>query len=158
VNIFALNLLLAIGWAAVIGDFSEMSLIFGFVIGFVALWVAKPLFGDTHYFVRFHRSIHLALFFLWELWVSCVRVAWDVITPRLYARPGVIAVPLDATTDLEITMTANLISLTPGTLSLDVSEDRKTLYVHAMYISEVDALKRELKDGMERRVTEAFRS
>lgn len=157
-NIFALNLLLAIGWAAVIGDFSLVSLAFGYTIGYVALWVAKPLFGETHYFARFYHSIYLILFFLWELVVSCVRVAWDVVTPRLYARPGVIAVPLDAKSDLEITMTANLISLTPGTLSLDVSEDRTTLYVHAMYISDIDDLKRELKDGMERRVMNAFRS
>lgn len=48
-------------------------------------------------------------------------------------KPGVIALPLSARTEMEITLVANLISLTPGTLSLDVSDDRKVLYIHAMF-------------------------
>ena len=80
-----------------------------------------------------------------------------MITPPFYSRPGIVAVPLDARTDFEIMTLANLISLTPGTLSLDVSEDRRTLYVHAMFIDDPDALRREIKQGMERRVLEALR-
>ena len=78
---------------------------------------------------------------------SAVRVARDVLSPRLRVRPGVVAVPLDARTDLEITLFANLVSLTPGTLSLDVSPDRRTLYVHAMDLpdGDVEAWSRELK-------------
>ena len=72
-------------------------------------------------------------------------------------RPGVIGIPLDAKTDLEITMLANVISLTPGTLSLDVSPDRKTLYIHAMYVVDPDELRREIKDGLERRLMELLR-
>ena len=78
---------------------------------------------------------------------------------RLRATPGIIAVPLDAETDTEITILANLISLTPGTLSLLVSPDRRTLYVHAMYLDEgPDALRADLKQQMERRVLELLRS
>ena len=72
-------------------------------------------------------------------------------------RPGVIGIPLDAETDLEITMLANVISLTPGTLSLDVSEDRKTLYIHAMYVENPDDLRTEIKDGLEKRLLELLR-
>ncbi|NNJ70240.1 MAG: Na+/H+ antiporter subunit E, partial [Kiritimatiellales bacterium] len=71
--------------------------------------------------------------------------------------PGVIGIPLDAETDLEITMLANIISLTPGTLSLDVSEDRKTLYIHAMYVINPEDLRNEIKDGLERRLLELLR-
>ena len=60
-------------------------------------------------------------------------------------------------TDLEITLLANLITVTPGSFSLDVSDDRSVLYVHAMYVDDPEALRREIKDGFERRVLELLR-
>ncbi len=71
-------------------------------------------------------------------------------------KPGVIAMPLSARTEMEITMVANLISLTPGTLSLDVSDDRKVLYIHAMFLDNEEELRRNLKE-MEHRALELFR-
>jgi multicomponent Na+:H+ antiporter subunit E len=64
----------------------------------------------------------------------------------------VLAIPLDAVTDLEITAFANLISLTPGTLSLDVSTDRRVLFIHAMYAGDADQTRRDIKQGLERRL------
>jgi len=63
--------------------------------------------------------------------------------------------PLDVKSDAGIFLVTNLISLTPGTLSLDVSEDRKTLYVHAMFADDPEEVCRKLKSGMERWVREA---
>ncbi|MCC7423674.1 MAG: Na+/H+ antiporter subunit E [Planctomycetaceae bacterium] len=76
-----------------------------------------------------------------------------------YITPGVIAIPLDVRTDAEITLLANLITLTPGSVSLDLSADRRTLYVHAMYIDggDVEAYRRSVKEGLERRVLELLR-
>jgi multicomponent Na+:H+ antiporter subunit E len=73
--------------------------------------------------------------------------------------PGVVAIPLDARTDAEIALLANLITLTPGSVTLDISEDRRVLYVHAMYIDggDVDAYRRSVKEGLERRVLELLR-
>ena len=71
-------------------------------------------------------------------------------------RSGIIGVPLDAPTDLEITTLANLISLTPGTLSLDVSTDRKTLYVHAIEMEDAEQLKKSLKRTFEQRIMRAL--
>jgi multicomponent Na+:H+ antiporter subunit E len=74
-------------------------------------------------------------------------------------KPSVLALPLDAESDLEITILASLISLTPGTLSIDVTDDRKILYVHAMYTTngDMDILKKEIKQGFERRILEITR-
>lgn len=72
-------------------------------------------------------------------------------------KPGIVKVPLDAKSDIEITLLANLISLTPGTLSLDVSNDRKVLYVHAMYISDKEKFINDIKQGFERRLLEILR-
>lgn len=76
-----------------------------------------------------------------------------------YVTPGVIGIPLDARTDIEIALLANLITLTPGSVTLDLSEDRLVLYVHAMYIDggDVEAYRRAVKDGLERRVLELLR-
>lgn len=156
-NVFLLNTGLALGWAALTGSFTLPSLLVGFGIGYAALWVARPLFDETVYFERVWRMLRLVGLFIYELIVSSVQVVWDVITPTHLSRPGIIAVPLDAESDGEIFLVSNLISLTPGTLSLDVSPDRRTLYVHGMFIEDADTLRGELKDGMERSVIEALR-
>lgn len=156
-TLFMLNLVLAVVWQAVSGDFSLGGLMVGLVLGYAALWVARPLYGDTAYFRRVGGGIGFLLYFLKELVVSSLRVAYDVVTPPIHARPGVIRVPLEARTDLEIMLLANLISLTPGTLSLDVSGDRRTLYLHAMFIQDPDAVRLEIKQGLERRLLELMR-
>ncbi len=156
-SFFLLNLVLAMGWLALTGQFSLLSLVGGYVIGFGALWVFKPMYAQTRYFSLTKRVVGLILFFLQDLVMSSLRVVYDIVTPPIYARPGIIAMPLDAKTDVEILVTTNLISLTPGTLSLDLSPDRKILYVHAMFVDDPEALKRELKAGMEAKVLEALR-
>lgn len=91
----------------------------------------------SRYPIHFYRSIALFIYFNYELLTSSLKVLWDIITPQHKSMPGFIAMPLDAVTDMEIFLTANLISLTPGTLSMDVSDDRKTLYIHAMFIDDL---------------------
>lgn len=156
-TVLLLNLVLALLWAAAVGSVDTAHLVVGFVAGYGVLWLARPLLGETRYFTRLPRAIGFAGFFLWELVLSNLRVAWDVLTPRAYRRPGVVAVPLDAATDVEITLLANLVTLTPGTLSLDVSPDRRILYVHAMFVDNPEQVRRDVKDGFERRVLELLR-
>lgn len=158
-KLFLLNLLLALLWGAVNGTFAVPVLVAGFALGYLVLLLARPAFGPSAYYTGLWKGLAFAAFYVWELVLSSVRVAYDVLTPRLRARPGIVAVPLDARTDTEITVLANLISLTPGTLSLVVSPDRRTLYVHAMYLDDgPDALRADLKGRMERRVLGLLRS
>ena len=155
-NVFVLNTALALSWAALVGSFTLPSLLVGFGIGYAALWVARPLFAGTTYFERVWRVLRLVALFVYELFVSSLRVVWDVITPTHLSRPGIVAMPLDAEGEGQVFLVAGLISLTPGSLSLDVSPDRKTLYVHAMFVDDPDVLRRQLKQGMESRVIEAM--
>lgn len=154
---FVINLALAVGWAALFSTFTLPSLATGFGVGYAILWLLSPLFPGSHYCQKLFDLVRLTLHFLWELIVSSLQVAWDVVTPGYRSRPGIIAVPIDAKTDLEITTLANLVSLTPGTLSLDLSSDQKTLYVHAMFVDDPANIRRDIKQGMERRVLEALR-
>ncbi len=156
-NLFALNVLLAVVWAGLWADFSILQLVVGFHVGFVALWLASPLFTDSSpYFRRAWRTLRLIGYFIYELVVSSVQVAWDVLTPTQLSTPAIVEMPLDVKSDLEILLVTNLISLTPGTLSLDVTPDRKTLIVHAMFVDDPDELTASLKGGMERMVKEVF--
>ena len=156
-NIFVLNVFLAVSWAALTGSFTLPNLLLGYGIGYLALWVARPMFGQSGYFERVWRLVRLAVFFVYELIVSSLRVVWDVVTPSHLSRPGIVALPLDVDGEAEILVVANLISLTPGSLSLDLSSDRKTLYVHAMFVDDPEKLRQELKSGIERRVVEALK-
>ena len=153
-----LNILLAALWAALSDSFSLWGIAVGFVLGYVALWFTQPIFGgDTSpYFGRVWNALRLLVYFHYELVKSSVDVAWDVVTPRHRSNPRLIEMPLDVKSDAGILMVTNLISLTPGTLSVDVSEDRSTLLVHAMFVDDTDALVRDLKGGMERMVREVF--
>ena len=155
-NSFALNLLLAGAWMLLSSSFGPFAFLSGYALGFIALWLLQPIMGGRNrYFTRVLCWIRLVVMFHYELIVSSVVVAWDVLTPRHRARPALVTVPLDVETDAGIFLVTNLISLTPGTLSIDVSEDRRTLTVHAMFADDPDALRHQLKSGMERWVRAA---
>ncbi|MGB3407324.1 MAG: Na+/H+ antiporter subunit E [Jannaschia sp.] len=157
-SLFLLNLILAVSWAALTGTFTLGGLAVGYVVGFLALWVVQPLFENRGggYFTRVWRWIKLLVLFHYELIVSSLSVAWDVLTPRHRARPGIVAVPLKAKGEAEVLLVTNLISLTPGTLSLDVTEDCNTLFVHAMFADDPEKIASDIEQGMERWVREAL--
>jgi len=154
---FAINLILAFVWAALNGGIGLTSLIVGFLVGYLIQFILQPIFGKSRYCGQLYDGVLLVLYFIYELIISSLKVAWDVVTPLQRSKPALIAVPIEASSDAEITVLANLISLTPGSLSVDVSEDRSHLLVHAMFVDDPEAFKQEIKDGMERRILEAMR-
>ncbi len=107
--------------------------------------------------LKLPRLIFFIGFYLKELVLASVRVAHDALTPTHHMRPAMLAIPLDAKTDFEILLLANLISMTPGTVSIDVSTDRRVLYLHAMYVGDPEALRHEIKTTLESRVLALMR-
>ena len=99
--------------------------------------------------------LRFAGFFFKELLFAGVSVFRLILLPS-EVRPGVVAVPLDITSDAEITLLANLITLTPGTLTLDVSTDKKVIYVHVIQMEDPDAFRNDIKNGFEKRVREVM--
>lgn len=150
------NLLLALTWAALQGEFSLGNLVIGQVLGYlVLLFLMKGgVLETSSYIGRVHLVARLGAFFLWELVRANLRLAVEVATPSYHMKPGIIAVPLDVTRDSEILLLSMLINLTPGSVALDVSPDRKVMFVHVMYIETPDAARAEIKQGFERRVLE----
>ncbi len=156
-NTLLLNVLLAIAWIALTGTFTPVNLLFGFVVGYLALGLSQRSGRAAGYRSKFPRVITFVLFILGELLLANLRVAYMVLSPRLRIRPAVVAIPLEATSDLEISLLANLITLTPGTLYLDISDDRKTMFVHTIYLEDVDQFRDDIKQGFERRLLEITR-
>lgn len=156
-HLFIANVLLALAWALVTGSFTLLNLTFGFLVGLLALVLIRDLVGPVTWVRRVRLALALAVLFLKELVKSAWRVACLVLRPKLDLKPGIIAVPLTVTEDFEITLLANLVTLTPGTLSVDVSEDRRILYVHCLDVPDTEAAITDIRDGFERTIMETFR-
>jgi multicomponent Na+:H+ antiporter subunit E len=151
------SILLALAWAALQGDITLGNLLFGYVAGYVILaLLAKGGVMPATMASRTTSAVRLAGFFVWELMLANVRVALDVLRPRTTIRPAVVAIPLDVTSDGEILLLSMLINITPGSVTIDLSDDRKTLYVHVMHMTSAEASRREIKEGFERRVKLLF--
>jgi multicomponent Na+:H+ antiporter subunit E len=156
-NLFFINGFIALGFIGVQGRFTLSGLLVGFGLGYLALWLTRPLYGETRYFQRVPKTARLICYFLVELVRSNLRVLWDVVTPGHISRPGIVGIPLSAQSDLEILLVANLISLTPGTLSIDLAEDRRTLFVHVMFLDDPEEFRKGIQNGLERLVLEVTR-
>jgi multicomponent Na+:H+ antiporter subunit E len=155
--LYLLNLLLALAWAAVTGSFTLANLILGFVLGAATLYLIREQTGSLSYFIRIWRVFSLIALFLYELVLSAIKVALLVVQPRMDLKPGILKFPLRLETDASITLLANLITLTPGTLTIDASEDRRFLWVHALDCSNPDKTREEIASGFERKIMEAFK-
>jgi multicomponent Na+:H+ antiporter subunit E len=151
-----LNLLLALAWIALTGQFTPFNFVVGFLLAYLMLRLLQRPNDPKIYFQRAALLIRFAFFYLMELFLSNLRVAATVLSPRMRITPAVVAIPLEDQSDLSISLLANLITLTPGSLTLDISGDRQVLYVHTMYADDIDKFRLYIKE-LERRVLEVTR-
>jgi multicomponent Na+:H+ antiporter subunit E len=145
-----------VGWALITGGFTVLNLLLGAIVGAVAIYLVRDRIGLPRPLRRLRRILRLAGLFIVELFVSAIKVGWLVVQPRLKLQPAIVAFPLTARSDAEITLLANLITLTPGTLSVDVARDRRHLYIHAIDCPDREALITSIANGFERRIIEVF--
>lgn len=152
-----INIALALGWASLFGEFSALNLFVGFVLGYIILTIHQRVVGESTYYLKVRQAVILFVVFVYALIVSSLTVAAFVLLPWRVPKPAIIAVPLDAKTDFEIVILGNIISLTPGTLTLDVAPDRSCLYVHCMDAPNPEELKADIKRQLERPLLELMR-
>jgi multicomponent Na+:H+ antiporter subunit E len=110
----------------------------------------------VYWLFKIIHAVNLAVYFGWALIVANIKVAMDVARPHTTIRPAVVAIPLDVTSDAEILLLSMLINITPGSVTIDLSDDRRTLYVHVMHMTTVEASRNDIKTGFERRVKRLF--
>jgi multicomponent Na+:H+ antiporter subunit E len=149
-GLFLLNLVLALTWAALQGELNLVNLGIGFVVGGLTIYLFRAMFFRPLYFRKIAIGGRLMLVFLGELIMSNLAVLRVVLSPSVQVRSGVIAVPTELTSELALTALANMITLTPGTLTLDISPDRRYLFVHTLNLADPEAVKRDIQHAFER--------
>jgi multicomponent Na+:H+ antiporter subunit E len=154
---FLLNILLTMIWIALTGSFTYINLLFGFIISFFILWIISRNNPDNRYFTIAFNVFSFFFYFLYEMLKANLQVAYEVMTSNLHMKPGIVRLEMEARTDLEITFLASLISLTPGTLVIDVSDDRKVMYVHGMYLQDREKFIESIKSGLEKPLLKIMR-
>lgn len=156
-SFFLWNAALALIWALLTGEFSLLNLLVGFVLGYALMIAARRALPSTSYFGKVGQVVRFVVFFLHELLVANVQVARLVLRRRLKLRPAIVALPLDARTDAEITLVCNLLSLTPGTLSIEFSHHGRVLLIHGIDVEDEREFVRKIKAGLEARALEVSR-
>jgi multicomponent Na+:H+ antiporter subunit E len=147
---FLLNVMLTLIWVALTGAFTYINLFIGFIISFFVLWIISRSSPDRRYFTIIFKIVGFFFYFLYEMLKANMQVAYEVMTSNLHMKPGIVKMELEARTDLEITLLASLISLTPGTLVIDVSDDRTVMYIHGMYLEDRGKFIESIKSGLEK--------
>lgn len=147
--------IIAISWCFLVGSFTLPNLMLGGLLGWVVFVLTAPFNGMEKSFQQLKDVFRLILFVLWELVVSSLWIAWDILTPTDYAKPRIVCIPVDDLDDIAITILANAISLTPGSLALEVSDDRHYLYVHVMYAEDREATVKSINLDLGNRVRSA---
>ncbi|MED5580232.1 MAG: Na+/H+ antiporter subunit E [Nitrospinota bacterium] len=107
-------------------------------------------------FLRLMFTLQFLLSFIWELIVANFQVMLIVIKPKLSIQPGILAYKTRCKSPLAITSLANSITLTPGTLSIDVSDDSETIYVHTLDIQDSKEVKNRIQKRLENPIMGAF--
>jgi len=152
---FIFNLVLAVVWCLLWGSGSIWNFIGGLVVGSVVVSGFNRATGREPYLARLGRFLRFAMYFTKILIKSNLQVAREVITPGFTMKPSILRYPIDHLSPIEKLTLANAITLTPGTLSVDISPDAKWLYLHCMYaeshdaaLADIDELANELRKGV----------
>lgn len=148
---FFFNVILALAWCLLHDEISLRQFVIGFLVGLLAmLFFPRSFHQERRYFRKAALSVRLALFFVKELLIANWTVVRQVLALKLAIRPGIVAYPLSLQNDVLITLLANMITLTPGTLSVEVAPDRQFLFIHFLDVDDVEEEIRIIKDGFER--------
>ena len=151
------NLLLAIIWVLATGTLTEENFIFGFLISFMILYLITINKEERKYFTMLPKLISFIIFMLWEIIKANFQAVRDSLYSKSKLSPAIVKYTLEAESDVEITILANLVSLTPGTLIMDVSDDKKVMYIHVLHLDNKEVFIEEVRNKFEKRLLELMR-
>ncbi len=152
-----INIVVAFIWMFLNESYTFVDFFLGFLVGVFLLYLLRRFIPGSFYMERVVAAIKLMLLFIKEL----LYANWDIVKivyrPRLDVEPGIFALPTTLKSNWEITLLANLITLTPGTLSVFVSNDNSKLYIHAMDLPDVEEGINSIKNTFEKAIREVTR-
>ena len=152
-----LNLFIAFLWMFLQDEFSIMAFTGGYLVGIVILFGLRRFFPKSFYLFKFFAVMKLFLLFIQELISSSILVVRQVLRPRINVTPGIIAVETVLEGDREVTLLALLLTLTPGSVVVEVSPNGKIFYVHAMDIPVSSDSVMKSKEKFEKAIMEVTR-
>lgn len=153
-----LNVFIAFTWMFLSNSFSPTTFLIGYIIGLVMLFMLRRFFTTRFYMGRVWAVIKLLLIFIKELIISNIAVLRVILKPKLNIRPAIFELPTDLKTDWEITLLSMLITLTPGTVVINVSEDMSKLYVHTLDMDDVEEAVSSIRNSFEKAIKEVSRT
>jgi multicomponent Na+:H+ antiporter subunit E len=131
-----INLFIAFLWMFLQDEWSFLSFFSGYLVGLVVLFMLRRFMPTSFYFAKFIAIIKLLYVFIGELITSSILVIRQVLRPKIDITPGIVTLKTDLEGDLEVTLLALLLTLTPGSVVMEVSPNGKVFYIHAMDIPE----------------------
>jgi multicomponent Na+:H+ antiporter subunit E len=149
-----LNVFLGFMWMLLTVSFEPVAFLKGYLFGLLIIFAFRKFFHSRFYLLKVIAVINLIYIFIRELILSNIAVVKTVLKPKLDMKPGIFAFPTVLEKGWEITTLANLITLTPGTLVIDLSPDNKILYVHAMDITDAKESIDSIKNTFEKAIME----
>lgn len=152
-----INLLIALMWMFLGESYSIAGFVTGYIVGIVLLFLLRRFLKGPFYLWRGYKILVLALIFIKELFLSNFEITKLVYARRLDINPGIFTLETELETDWEITLLATLITLTPGTVTMAVSPNKKELYIHAMDIVDMKDAVHAIKNSFEKHIMEVTR-
>lgn len=152
-----LTVILTIVWVLLQNEFSAGMMVFGLILGIIIPIITAAYWPDRPQGLRFGKYMVYCCVVIWDIIVANIQVAWIVLTkPNSQLKPAWIVVPLNLTQPEAITLLAGTITLTPGTVSADLSNEGHSLLVHVLHTDDPDAVRDEIKQRYEARLEEIF--
>ncbi len=152
-----LTLILTIVWMLLQNELSAGMAVFGVILGIIIPWSTAIWWPDTPRGFRMGKMISYVLMVMWDILVANIQVAWIVLTvPNAKLKPAWIVIPLELREPEAITVLAGTITLTPGTVSADLSDQGHSLLVHVLHTNDPDAVRDEITTRYQRRLLEIF--
>ncbi|MBI1337702.1 MAG: Na+/H+ antiporter subunit E [Phycisphaera sp.] len=155
-NLLLLNVLLAVAWMFMWGSFDSWTLVAGLVVAYLLIGLYTRSIHGVTYGKRLWKLAWFFCYFIKILVKANLQVAYEIITPRFNMTPRLLRYEVEGMTPIQITTLASAITLTPGTLSVDISDDNRFLYVHCMYAKDPFAAMKDLDELRERLMAEVF--
>ncbi len=151
-----IHMALVVTWMAMWGSFTPFHLFAGTVVGGAILYGLAKGTGQPFYLSRFWALIKFLAVFLWHVFLSSIFVARIAFTPNPKNRPGIVALPLRLKSDGAITALAHMLTLTPGAVPIDITPDKKEIFIHCLDLNDLDSVRqsKELFEDLIMGVTE----
>ena len=149
-----INIIIAVTWMFFQNNFTATNFLFGYIIGVIILYILRRFLVFEFYMNRVWAIIKLIMLFIIELIKANVDMIKIILSPKLDNQPGIVAVETRLESNVEITLLAALISLTPGTVSMDFSGDGKTIYIHSIDVPDKEEMIEQIQNSFERAIME----